>query len=137
MNLIGSKVMNQLPDHNSDTELADEFAQFFITKTDTIREKFTNIAPYALQDSDIPRLQKFDTMSEEDVKRIIMSMKSNSCELDPMPTTLLKDLQPVLLPYLTELINKSLSEGMFIERWKTVIETSSKEIGFGTDKEKL
>ena len=40
MNLSGSKVMNPLPDHNSDMELADEFAQFFITKIDTIREKF-------------------------------------------------------------------------------------------------
>ena len=57
MNLTGSQVMNALPDHNSDTKLADGFTQFVITKIDTIREKVTNIAPYALQDSDISRLQ--------------------------------------------------------------------------------
>ena len=50
--------MNPLPDHNSNTELADEFAQFFITKIDTIREKFTNTAQYALQDSNIPQSLK-------------------------------------------------------------------------------
>ena len=56
MNLTGSKVMNPLPDHNNDTELVDELAQFFTTKIDTIREKFTNKALHALQDSNIPRL---------------------------------------------------------------------------------
>ena len=48
--------MNPLPDHNSDTEPADAFAQFFITKIDTIREKFTNTAAYTPQDSYTPRL---------------------------------------------------------------------------------
>ena len=72
--------MNPLPDYNSDTELADEFAQFFITKIDTIRGMFINIALYALQDSNIPGLQKFDKVSEEDIKRIILSMKSKSYE---------------------------------------------------------
>ena len=81
MNLTGLKVMNPLPDHNRDTELADEFTQFFITQIDTITKKSTNIALYALQDSNIPRLWKFDTVSEEDFKRIIMSIKSMSCEL--------------------------------------------------------
>ena len=73
MNLTGSKVMNPLPDHNSVTELADEFAQFFIAKIGTIRERFTNTVPYSLKDSNIPKPPKFDTVSEED-KRIIMSI---------------------------------------------------------------
>ena len=50
-----------------------------------------------------------------------MSIKSKICELDPIPTMLLKDMQPILLLYLTEIINKILTEGMFIERWKTAI----------------
>ena len=44
MNLTGSTVMDPLTGHNSDTELACEFAQFYIIKIDTIREKCTNIA---------------------------------------------------------------------------------------------
>ena len=92
MDLTGSKVMSPLPVHNSNTELADEFTHFFIIKIDFIWEKFINIAPYALQDSDIPRLWKFDTVSEEDVKSIIMSMTSKSCELDAILNTLFKDI---------------------------------------------
>ena len=45
------------------------------------------------------------TMSVEDIKRIIMSMKSKCCDLDPILIKLLKDIQPILLPYLTEIIN--------------------------------
>ena len=52
---------------------------------------------------------------------IIMSMKYKSCELDLILTTLPNDMQPILLSYLTEIINKSLTEGMFIERGKTAI----------------
>ena len=110
MILTGSKVMYPLPGHNNDTKLANEFTQFFITKIDTIREKFTNIALYGLHDSNIPRLQKFDTMSEEDIKRTIMLMKSKRCDLDPILTTFLKDMQQILLPYLTEIINKSFTK---------------------------
>ena len=65
--------MNPLPDNSSDTELVGGVAQFFITKINTIREKLTNIALYVLQDSSILRLQKFVTVSEEDVKSIIIT----------------------------------------------------------------
>ena len=57
------------------------------------------------------------------LRKSTQSMKSKSCELDLILTTLLKDMQPTLLPYPTEMINKSLTEGMFIERWKTAIVT--------------
>ena len=113
--------MNPLPDHKNDTELADELANFFISKINTIKKKFTNIALYALQDSNIQRLWKFDTMSEEGIKKIIILMKSNSYELDPILTTLHKDMQPILLLHLTEIINRLLTKGMFIERLKTAI----------------
>ena len=50
-----------------------------------------------------------------------MSMKSKSCELDLIPTMLLKGMPPILLPFITEIIKKSLPEGRFIEQWKTAI----------------
>ena len=76
-------------------------------------------------------------MCGEDVKRIIVSMKSKSCELDPILTMLLKDIQPVLLPYLTEIMNKSWTEGMFIERWKTgIVRPLLKKMGLELIKKK-
>ena len=40
-----------------------------------------------------------------------MSTKSKSCSLDPIPTTILKEFLLELLPFITEMCNKSLSEG--------------------------
>ena len=52
-----------------------------------------------------------------------MSVKSKSSEHILILTILLKDMQPILLLHLTEIIDKSLTEGLFIERWKTAIVT--------------
>ena len=41
---------------------------------------------------------------------IIQKCSSASCELDPMPTSLVKNLLPTLLPIIHEIVNKSLAE---------------------------
>ena len=52
---------------------------------------------------------------------IISGLKSKSCELDPIPTTILKVLQPKILPLITKIVNKSLGEGVFCREWKTAV----------------
>ena len=47
-----------------------------------------------------------------------MNNPNKSCELDPIPTWLLKTCIDELLPLITELINKSLSTGTFPEYFK-------------------
>ena len=37
-----------------------------------------------------PKMENFANLTEESVKKIIMKTKSKTCELDPLPTTLLK-----------------------------------------------
>ena len=44
-----------------------------------------------------------------------------NCELDPIPTALLKEILHEILPALMKLINLSLMQGIFIEHWKTAI----------------
>ena len=43
-------------------------------------------------------LSEFNEISEEELSAIIQSCSSASCELDPMPTSLVKNLLPTLLP---------------------------------------
>ena len=52
---------------------------------------------------------------------IIGSMQSKSCELDAMPTTLLKKIIDKCIPHITKIVNISLTEGIFSEKWKTSI----------------
>ena len=57
-------------------------------------------------------------------------MQTKSCGLDPMPTRLLKLMLPSILPYLTKLVNISLTQGIFAEEWKTsVVRPLLKKLG--------
>ena len=58
---------------------------------------------------------------EAELKHTIMSMQSKSCELDAMPTTLLKRLMDKYIPWITKIVNISLTEGVFSMQWKTSI----------------
>jgi hypothetical protein len=48
--------------------------------------------------------------SEAEVRKIVMASPSKSCELDPIPISVLKSCVDSLLPTITTIINKSLSE---------------------------
>ena len=61
-----------------------------------------------------PTVENFDKLTPvtvDDVKTTITSAPSKSCDLDPLPTDVLKEILPELLPFLTETCNKSLSQG--------------------------
>ena len=57
----------------------------------------------------------------EEVRKLIASHSNKSCELDPVPTWLLKKCLQELLPLLTALINKSLSTSIFPKECKNAI----------------
>ena len=48
-------------------------------------------------------------------------MASKSCELDPIPTTLLKKLLPWIINIITYIINESITKGIFPMEWKIAI----------------
>ena len=50
-----------------------------------------------------------------------MGMKTKSCEIDPIPTELLKKFLVEVLPTITRIINISLRDGVFVDMWKTAI----------------
>ena len=109
------------PKHKSKQELADGFTQYFHSKILLIRECFKNIAPYQPQEADIPKLDKFAPVSEDEVYKVINSLKSKSCKLDVIPMDIFKTLPPTILPLITNIVNVSLCEGLFIRKWKTAV----------------
>ena len=48
---------------------------------------------------------------------------TKSCLLDPVPTLLLKDFVDILLSLITKLINLSLAEGVFPQKFKKAVVT--------------
>ena len=58
----------------------------------------------------VPNVESFTQISESNLEKIVLSGNSKSCALDPIPTSLLKRLLPVLLPTICAIVNKSIME---------------------------
>ena len=66
-------------------------------------------------------LRCFAPVMEQQVINTIHSLKSKSCELDPIPTVIFKNLLDKLAPLITKIVNVSLTQGEFSTDWKTVV----------------
>ncbi len=66
-------------------------------------------------------ITKVKVLTESEVRNLIMGSKTTSSELDPIPTSLLKENIDILLPVLTKMINISLQSGIFPEEWKLAL----------------
>ena len=112
---------NNLPDCESTVELANNFSDYFLGKVDKIRQELdanasatSNLNTYNNYDSDIVcRLSQFQLVTEDTLHEVITKCPSKSCSVDPMPTWLVKQHLPVLMPILTKIVNSSLSSGSF------------------------
>ena len=132
--LMGVTKENPLPECNSKEDLANQFAEFFIAKIQTIRDKLDNLLAYDHKDSSPPKLAKFKPLTEEEVRQIVKAMPSKCCDLDAVPTSLLKEALDLLLPTLVKLVNLSLVEGVFIQQWKIALVKPLLKSWYGTNK---
>ena len=118
LSLMGAMKENLLPECDTKQDLANQLAEFFINKIQNMRDKLDSLQVYDQKDSSPPKLSKFEPLMEEEVRQIIKAMPSKCCDLDVIPTSLLKEALELLLPTLTKLVNLSLEEGVFAEEWK-------------------
>ncbi|CAB4028471.1 Hypothetical predicted protein [Paramuricea clavata] len=110
-----------LPANQSLQCVANDFSEFFSSKTLALRNNLQNSGlPLLLQMSvTIDCVQcdvsftKFSKVSENYVKNIIKQSKPKSCMLDPAPTNVIKQLVDILAGPLTRIINTSLTSGIF------------------------
>ena len=112
VNFLFGKKSSPLPDA-SDFENANNFSEFFTDKINKIRACLDNVKPPApdfCTFSGIP-LSNFEPCNEDEIKKIIIDSSTKHCDLDPIPTALLKNSLPELLPYITFVINDSLLSG--------------------------
>ena len=116
---------NPLPECQSVGMLVSQFGKYFnnkmiadIIKT-TVDVSEPPVIPY--RDGNGVRLNKFVSLSEEDVRKLITKSKTTSCAYDPLPTRIIKEYINEMLPLLTHIINISLSTGVFPDQWKTAL----------------
>lgn len=120
--LSGSPTTQSLPQSDSSLALANRFAQYFDVKIENIRKdieiQMTQSAEHPPTVSLDHPLNMFTLVTEGDVIKHLSKMKSKSCSLDPIPTWLLKDCKQALTPFITSIINTSLSSGVFPSQLK-------------------
>ena len=66
-------------------------------------------------------MSNFNPISDEELKKIILSCKPTTCELDPMPTSLLIECIDEVLPAISFVINHSLSSGVVPSIFKRAV----------------
>ncbi len=66
-------------------------------------------------------LRNLRPTTDDEIRQLIMSRSNKSCELDPLPTWLLKRCLDELLPLLTRICNASLASGEFPQQYKSAI----------------
>ncbi|XP_075304653.1 uncharacterized protein LOC142366593 [Odontesthes bonariensis] len=116
----------------SSSLLPDDFADFFDKKVNDIRSSFPHLPavhtthtcrpptpPSVPPSPSPPSLSHFSPLSANEVLHLVTSSHPTTCSLDPVPSPLLHSAAPDLLPYLTHLINTSLTSGSFPSAFRT------------------
>ncbi|KAG5857203.1 hypothetical protein ANANG_G00016620 [Anguilla anguilla] len=65
-----------------------------------------------------PCLSTFSPLTDSDVSQLLLSRRPTTCALDPIPSSLLQTITPDILPFVTSLVNSSLSSGCFPSSFK-------------------
>ena len=120
--LLGKKKTSPVPSNVDPTSLPSVFSDYFADKILTIRSHFP---PSDHSDESVvysgKHFESFSPVSEQTVLEILKETAAKSCELDPIPTTLLYENLDILLPSITQIINSSLTSGTVPDQFKIAV----------------
>ena len=107
--ILGRKWDLPLPQGNTDEELSERFNKFFITKIMYIWETLKAIHSQTIvaEDNNPPSCTQFKELLVEDIIKLIKQSPSKSCELDPIPTAILKEMILSIKPLFASIVNES------------------------------
>ena len=110
-----------LPDHSSIATLANTFSSFFINKISVIRSSFPSDSHSRVLNPPDTRkvLQNLSCVTADEVRHLVLRAPCKSSDLDPIPTSLVKDCIDILITPITSIINLSLTEGSFPSHFKS------------------
>ena len=124
--LCGKTKNNHLPTNIPMPMLPNVFSGFFSCKVLDLRKEIDSqlSTPQSLG----PKFNgmyfsSFSPVTETDVLNTLKQMSPKTCDLDPLPTSLFLDCIDVVLPFLTKLINDSLTSGIFPDIHKIALVT--------------
>ena len=118
LTLMGKTSHNPMPEVSNNESIAENFANFFIGKVQTIRDSLKDTPRYIPKGRDVSDLINLSPIEESQVCKLVTQAKPTTCDLDPLPSSLVKDNKDILLPIISKIINDSLTQGKFYDSWK-------------------
>ena len=120
-NILLRRTDPALPSYTNSTDIANNFLKFFTDKINLLRSKLDSTSSTLPSHSNPPitppLLPHFIPATADEISKLISSSNNSSCDLDPIPTTILKKC-PSLIPTITSIVNLSLSYGLFPDNFK-------------------
>jgi len=92
---------------------ADQFAKYFRDKIDDIQSSTASADPLVLVTRQVSPLSSFRPATVSEAVKLLKDMPAKSCELDPVPTWLLKQIAPYIAPTICQLCNLSMECSVF------------------------
>ena len=71
-------------------------------------------------------------MDKSQVVKTLAKLQTKSCELDVIPTKILKEIIDSLIDQITKILNISLRKGQFASEWKIAILRALQKLGQDT-----
>ncbi|KAK6165095.1 hypothetical protein SNE40_023654 [Patella caerulea] len=123
LNYLLGKPQDVVLPRGSDSEVANNFGNYFIEKISKIRLELSPTGTDECLDRsyDGNTFASFHKVTESELKDIILSSKPTSCELDKIPTRFLLLILDNLLPVLTVIVNSSLNCGVVPDCFKQAV----------------
>ena len=113
--LLDKSKNRTLPSYHSPEDMATHFNDYFIGKIVKIRSSFEDNAQRTygngMDTYEGTVMTDFQPISQEDLKKIILSKPIKTSPEDPLPAILFKSCVNEILPALTRLVNLSLATG--------------------------
>ena len=120
--LLNRKADSTLPDHTNAQQLVNDFSQFYHDKVESIcstlaKEPRTRSAHQsAVQLTSV--LRSLSPVTSDEVTSIVTRSATKSCDLEPLPTHLLKKCLPSIVPAIMNIINSSFEMGVMPDSLK-------------------
>ena len=132
-NLLDQSKQSKLPTYSSPVSMATKFNDYFLEKIENIRSSFPSktcdVTGSGMNTYNGTIMSKFKVVSQEQIKKTILSKPIKTSPQDPLPAPLLRASVDVLLPALEHLVNLSLAVGSMDGLKDTVITPLLKKAG--------
>ena len=105
-----SNNVNPLPECYSHEQLVEDFADHFMTKIKNIRDSLDIFPKYN------PPMRH--SLAVDEVQEMVNNMQAKACDGDPIPAKVFKEISPLIIEQIADIINILLTEGEFATSWK-------------------